>query len=197
MVRCFALVAVIACALNAFATGVPEAAPPESANMRSIFNGKDLTGWSGDPRLWSVKDGAIRGETTAEKSANGKSAKSRPAAGLGSGRGVLRRLRLKHSPLARGLFVSLLLRGRHGVRASHQARCGATSPLVVAGPDPQQTENQSYLDITFHHGRRRRQTGLKSSKDSADRDRVRGLVNGGGELLQVRTSGGPIRIRER
>jgi len=29
-----------------------------------IFNGKDLTGWDGDPRFWSVKDGVIRGETT-------------------------------------------------------------------------------------------------------------------------------------
>ncbi|MBW8041472.1 MAG: DUF1080 domain-containing protein [Planctomycetes bacterium] len=36
-----------------------------------IFNGKDLTGWDGDPRLWSVKDGAIRGETTKEKPARG------------------------------------------------------------------------------------------------------------------------------
>ncbi len=31
-----------------------------------LFNGKDLSGWDGDPRLWSVKDGVIRGETTAE-----------------------------------------------------------------------------------------------------------------------------------
>jgi len=45
-------------------------APPESG-MRSIFNGKDLTGWDGDPRLWSVQDGAIRGETTAENRASG------------------------------------------------------------------------------------------------------------------------------
>lgn len=35
----------------------------------SLFNGKDLTGWDGDPRLWSAKDGAIRGETTAENPA--------------------------------------------------------------------------------------------------------------------------------
>jgi hypothetical protein len=46
-------------------------APPESANLKSIFNGKDLTGWDGDPRLWSVKDGVIHGETTAENPANG------------------------------------------------------------------------------------------------------------------------------
>ena len=37
----------------------------------SIFNGKDLTGWDGDPRLWSVKDGVIRGETTEENPAKG------------------------------------------------------------------------------------------------------------------------------
>jgi hypothetical protein len=36
----------------------------------SIFNGKDLTGWDGDPRLWSAKDGAIRGQTTAAKPAH-------------------------------------------------------------------------------------------------------------------------------
>src|ERR1044071_3028123 len=37
----------------------------------SIFNGKDLTGWSGDPRLWSVKDGAVTGQTTPENPAKG------------------------------------------------------------------------------------------------------------------------------
>lgn len=48
------------------------AAPPkESDDMKTIFNGKDLTGWDGDPRLWSVKDGVIHGQTTAEAKANG------------------------------------------------------------------------------------------------------------------------------
>jgi hypothetical protein len=50
---------------------VVENAPPEPAGMRSLFNGKDLTGWDGDPRLWSVKDGVIHGETTTENVANG------------------------------------------------------------------------------------------------------------------------------
>lgn len=31
-----------------------------------LFNGKDLQGWSGNPQLWSVKDGAITGVTTAD-----------------------------------------------------------------------------------------------------------------------------------
>lgn len=48
-----------------------EMAPPEPAGMKSIFNGKDLSGWDGDPRLWSVKDGVIHGETTAENVTKG------------------------------------------------------------------------------------------------------------------------------
>ena len=32
-----------------------------------LFNGKDLTGWEGDPAVWSVEDGAIVGRTSADK----------------------------------------------------------------------------------------------------------------------------------
>lgn len=46
-------------------------APLEPAGMKAIFDGKTLEGWDGDPRLWSVKDGVLRGETTAEAKANG------------------------------------------------------------------------------------------------------------------------------
>ena len=49
----------------------PILAPAEPDSMKKIFNGKDLTGWDGDPRLWSVENGVIRGETTKEKSAKG------------------------------------------------------------------------------------------------------------------------------
>lgn len=31
--------------------------------FQQLFNGKDLTGWSGDPTLWSVEDGCITGKT--------------------------------------------------------------------------------------------------------------------------------------
>ncbi|MEQ8790988.1 MAG: DUF1080 domain-containing protein [Pirellulaceae bacterium] len=71
MVRCLILVAVCSFGLSAVAADPPSLAPEEPTGMRSIFNGKDLSGWSGDPRLWSVKDGVIRGETTAENPASG------------------------------------------------------------------------------------------------------------------------------
>lgn len=62
------ILAVISAALGA---NNPKSAPAEEKGMKSIFNGKNLDGWDGDPKLWSVKDGAIRGETTAEKRADG------------------------------------------------------------------------------------------------------------------------------
>ena len=34
---------------------------------QSLFNGKDLSGWKGNPDFWSVRDGAITGQSTATK----------------------------------------------------------------------------------------------------------------------------------
>ncbi|HEY0076237.1 MAG TPA: family 16 glycoside hydrolase [Abditibacteriaceae bacterium] len=41
------------------------------AQEKNLFNGKDLTGWQGNPELWSVRDGVITGQTTPEKPAGG------------------------------------------------------------------------------------------------------------------------------
>jgi hypothetical protein len=40
---------------------VPMLATPE--NAKDLFNGKDLTGWIGDPKLWSVENGEIVGKS--------------------------------------------------------------------------------------------------------------------------------------
>lgn len=45
--------------------------PPEPEGMVPLFNGKDLSGWEGDMRLWTWQDGIVRGETTAEKQTKG------------------------------------------------------------------------------------------------------------------------------
>ncbi len=55
-------------------TGKAVAAEPAAAEgWRTLFNGTDLSGWDGDPELWSVRDGVIHGETTKDKKANGNS----------------------------------------------------------------------------------------------------------------------------
>ena len=64
------LVGIVVMAVDALAAAPQSARNPEPGFV-SIFNGKDLTGWDGDPRLWSVKDGVIRGQTTEENPARG------------------------------------------------------------------------------------------------------------------------------
>lgn len=39
--------------------------------FKSIFDGKTLEGWDGKAEFWSVKDGALTGQTTAEKPTSG------------------------------------------------------------------------------------------------------------------------------
>jgi type 1 glutamine amidotransferase len=36
-----------------------------------LFNGKDLSGWDGNPKFWSVREGAITGQTTVENPTQG------------------------------------------------------------------------------------------------------------------------------
>ena len=42
------------------------AVPFGRAEEKALFNGKDLTGWKGQPEFWSVKDGTLTGQTTKE-----------------------------------------------------------------------------------------------------------------------------------
>ncbi|WP_164100709.1 3-keto-disaccharide hydrolase [Candidatus Laterigemmans baculatus] len=76
-IRLFAVALLAAFSLHAAhsqAVGAADAsheAPAESADMKKIFDGKSLEGWNGDPSMWSVRDGVIHGETTAENPATG------------------------------------------------------------------------------------------------------------------------------
>jgi hypothetical protein len=72
MKKLLALIALFICSPVVLAADGPSpAAPPEPADMKPLFNGKDLSGWEGDMRLWSWQDGVVRGQTTAEKATKG------------------------------------------------------------------------------------------------------------------------------
>jgi len=71
MFRRLVCVALCLSGLPAVVAEEPQKAPAESTELKKIFNGKDLSGWDGDPLLWSVKDGVIHGETTEENPAKG------------------------------------------------------------------------------------------------------------------------------
>ena len=66
-----AILLAIGCVSARPATAQPGVADPPATGWRVLFNGKDLSGWSGDPKLWSVRDGVIHGETTPENKADG------------------------------------------------------------------------------------------------------------------------------
>ena len=50
---------------HALAEDAPYTAKIEGA--KQLFNGTDLTGWKGDPKLWSVQDGVIVGSSHGNK----------------------------------------------------------------------------------------------------------------------------------
>lgn len=53
------------------AAATPAIAEDSEKGFKSIFDGKTLKGWDGDPKFWSVKDGAITGQTTKENPTKG------------------------------------------------------------------------------------------------------------------------------
>lgn len=55
----------IAILASAIALSAPLLSAAEPG-FTSLFNGKDLSGWSGNPTIWSVRDGLIIGETKAD-----------------------------------------------------------------------------------------------------------------------------------
>jgi Domain of Unknown Function (DUF1080) len=47
--------------------GIDALAPDDHTGFESIFDGKSLKGWDGDPAFWRVENEALVGESTAEK----------------------------------------------------------------------------------------------------------------------------------
>ena len=71
MTRIALLLGLTFCCTSLFAQDTDKLEPNDAAEFRVLFNGENLDGWDGDPRLWSVKDGVIHGETTKENAAKG------------------------------------------------------------------------------------------------------------------------------
>jgi hypothetical protein len=46
-------------------------AAADEQDFKAIFDGKSLTGWDGNPKFWTVKDGTIVGQTTKENPTQG------------------------------------------------------------------------------------------------------------------------------
>ena len=67
--NCAARFAVLYIGLIAASLSAEPASSEE--NYQSLFNGKDLSGWAGKTEFWTVKNGAIFGQTTKDKPTKG------------------------------------------------------------------------------------------------------------------------------
>ncbi|MBI1375732.1 MAG: DUF1080 domain-containing protein [Phycisphaera sp.] len=63
----FAMFALVAMTALSFNNTNAVAADDDEAGFVSIFDGKTLEGWDGDPQFWRVEDGTLTGESTPEK----------------------------------------------------------------------------------------------------------------------------------
>jgi hypothetical protein len=71
-VRTMLLTLATAClAVVAFSHRLSFATAEEEPGFASLFDGKTLSGWEGKSQFWSVRDGAITGETTKENPTKG------------------------------------------------------------------------------------------------------------------------------
>src|SRR4029453_18284735 len=49
----------------------PTARAADDDGFKSLFDGKSLDGWGGNPRFWRAEDGTIPGQTTKENPTSG------------------------------------------------------------------------------------------------------------------------------
>ncbi len=61
--------AILCLAATSFGAGAACAA--DEAGFKPIFNGRNLDGWDGNPKFWSVEDGTITGRTTTDNPTQG------------------------------------------------------------------------------------------------------------------------------
>lgn len=67
LVRCLSLTCLLL-GVSLFAASNLSA---QDEGFKPLFNGTSLEGWDGNPKFWSVKDGAIQGETTKDNPTKG------------------------------------------------------------------------------------------------------------------------------
>jgi hypothetical protein len=136
----FLLIASLAFAEDAAAP--KPTAPPEPKDMVALFNGKDLTGWEGDMRLWSFKDGIVRGETTKENVAKGNTFL------IWKG-GVLKDFELRISFRIKGGNSGIQYRSRH-----LPFKPDAENKWVVAGYQAEVEDTPGKVGFLYHEAGR-------------------------------------------
>ena len=65
------LISAVLVALASNAIQTTDAEEKAASGWTTLFDGESLAGWDGNPKFWSVKDGAITGTTTKDNATKG------------------------------------------------------------------------------------------------------------------------------
>jgi len=71
MKKCFAVTLIAFLGLAALFGGARHAVGQQEEGFQCLFDGKTLNGWEGKSQFWSVRDGAITGQTTKDNPTKG------------------------------------------------------------------------------------------------------------------------------
>ncbi len=139
--------------------------------FRSIFDGSTLEGWDGDPRFWSVQDGAITGRTTPENPVRGNTFLIWRGGKVGDFE-----LRLQYR----------IVGGNSGIQYRSEDRGG----WVVGGYQGDLEAGPTFTGILYHEkGRgilaRRGEKTVVSRRDGRHQVRVVGSLGEGAEIQKV------------
>ncbi|MEK0446274.1 MAG: hypothetical protein RLZZ399_1595 [Verrucomicrobiota bacterium] len=145
------------------------------AEEKTLFNGKDLSDWEGNPALWSVKDGVIRGETVADP-ANPKKSTLRHNTFLVWKGGTLGDFEL------RAKFRITSDSGNSGIQyRSKVLEPGADGP-IVSGYQADMESGKSYTGITYEERGRgilaKRGEKVRITADAANPGKIKKEVVG-------------------
>lgn len=99
--------------------------------FESLFNGKNLDGWDGNPKFWSVQDGVIQGQTTKNNPTKGNTFL------------VYRKDSLENFELH---FQYKIIGGNSGV----QYRSTEVAPWVISGYQADIDSGNTYSGIMYH-----------------------------------------------
>ena len=126
---------------SVLSSATPLLAQKVEPGFRSLFNGKDLTGWAGRTNHWSVQDGVITGITTSNNPAKGNNFLIAKVDGTNL---VVGDFELRLSYKFTGTF------GNSGV----QYRSAALPDFVVHGYQGDMENGTNYTGILYEEGGR-------------------------------------------
>lgn len=118
----------------------------DEPGFESLFNGKNLSGWDGNPKFWTVEDGAMTGRTTKDNPTKGNTFLIYRKDSVDDFE-----LRLKYK----------MIGGNSGI----QYRSTEVAPWVVAGYQADMASNKVYSGIMYHEKGR----GILSQRGNVSR----------------------------